>query len=47
MSCAKDKRVKVWQLPPIWMDEDKVKNEEKHNSGGYTEETQVFSMGGG
>lgn len=26
VSCAKDKRVKVWQLPPVWMDEEKVMN---------------------
>jgi hypothetical protein len=29
ISCGKDKKVKVWQLPPIWMDEEEVKNRVK------------------
>ena len=26
MTCGKDKKIKVWQLPPLWMDEEDIKN---------------------
>lgn len=24
ITCAKDKQIKIWQFPPIWVDEDQV-----------------------
>lgn len=29
ISCGKDKRIKVWQLPKKWMDEEKIINQIK------------------